>query len=101
VSTIARAIAFDIPRVISTSTGAIHRAAAIHLAVDAVSSDTNAGLNTDTARAHAHTGSDADTGCAGTNAWNDAHTACAHAIRLPDTALRRAVCVAVNSGFSR
>jgi hypothetical protein len=84
-----------------TSAGAIHRTAAIHLAVDAVSSDTNAGLNADTARAHADTGSDADTGCAGTYARNDAHAACAHAIRLPDTALRRAVCVAVNSGFSR
>ena len=84
-----------------TSAGAIHRASAIHLAVDAVSSDANAGLNTDTARAHADTGSDADTRCAGTNARNDAHTACAHAIRLPDTALRRAVCVTVNSGFSR
>jgi hypothetical protein len=84
-----------------TSAGAIHRAAAIHLAVDAVSSDTNAGLNSDTARAHADTRSDADTGCAGTNAGNDAHAACAYAIRLPDTALRRAVCVTVNSGFSR
>jgi hypothetical protein len=84
-----------------TSAGAIHRTAAIHLAVDAVSSDTNAGFNTDTARTHADTGSDADTRCAGTNARNDAHTACAHAIRLPDTALRRAVCVTVNSGFSR
>ena len=100
-STIARTIAFDIPPGMSTSTGAIYRAAAIHLAVDAVSSDTNAGLNTDTARAHADTGSDTDTGCTGTNARNDAHTACAHAIRLPDTALRRAVCVTVNRGFSR
>jgi hypothetical protein len=88
-------------------TGAIDRAATIHLAVDAVSSDAvpadaNARLNADTARAHANTGCDADTGCTGTHARNDAHTARAPALsRLPNTALRRAICVTVNGGLSR
>jgi hypothetical protein len=84
-----------------TTTGAIDRTAAIHLAVHAVSSDANARLNTDAPRTHANTGSDTDTGSAGANAGNDAHTARAPAsIRLPDTALRCAVCVTVNRGFS-
>jgi hypothetical protein len=84
------------------TTGAIDRAATIHFALEAVSSDANAGLNADTPGAHANTRSDADTGCAGTNAGSDANTARAPALsRLPHTTLRRAVCIAVNSGFSR
>lgn len=96
-------------------TGAIDRAATIDLAANAVSSDSNAGFNADaprahantaidadTGRAHANTGSDTEAGCAGANAWNDAHTARAPALgRLPNTALRRAICVTVNSGLSR
>jgi hypothetical protein len=82
--------------------GAIDRAATIHLAVDAVPAHANAGFNADAARAHADTGSDADTGCARTSARNDAHTARAPALsRLPNTALRRAICVTVNRGLSR
>jgi hypothetical protein len=85
-----------------TSTGAIHRAAAIHLAVDTVSSNADAGFNANATRAHADTGSDADTRRTGTNTGNDTDTARAPArSRLPDTALRRAVCVAVNRRFSR
>jgi hypothetical protein len=85
-----------------TSAGAIHRASAIHPAVDTVSSDADAGLNADTARAHANTGSDTDTSGTDANARHVAHTGGAPAIvRLPDTALRRAIRVAVNSGFSR
>ena len=90
-------VAVMIFRIRLTTTGAIDRAAAIHLAVDAVSSDANAGLNTDAPRAHADTGRDADAGRAGTNTRNDAHAACT---RLPDTALRRAVRITVNRGFS-
>ena len=86
---------------ILTSAGAIYRASTIDITVDAVSSDANAGLNADAPRAHADTGSNADTGCARTNAGNDTHAARADAIRLPDTALRRAVRVAINRGFSR
>jgi hypothetical protein len=110
------------------TTGAIDRTATIHLAFEAVSSDANAGLNADTPRAHTSTGSDADTDCAGTNARRDtgtggtgtnarcdadtggtstkarrdADTARAPALSpFPNTALRRAICVTVNSGFSR
>jgi hypothetical protein len=108
-NTIARAVAFDITPAMLASAGAIHRASAIHPAVDTVSSDTDAvssdadaGLNADTARAHADTGSDTDTSGTDANARHVAHTGGAPAIvRLPDTALRRAVRVAVNSGFSR
>jgi hypothetical protein len=83
------------------TTGAIDRAAAIHLAFGTVSPDANAGLNTDTACAHANTGRDTDARCAGTNARSDAYTARAPALsRLPDTALRRAICITVNSGLS-
>lgn len=97
------------------TTGAIDRAAVIHLAAEAVSSDANAGLNADTPGAHASTTSDADTGCAGTNAWSNADTGCAGtnarsdantartpALRpLPNTTLRRAICITINSGFRR
>jgi hypothetical protein len=86
----------------SASTGAIHRAAAIHLAVDTVPSDTDAGFNADTTRANADPGSHADTGRAGTDARNDTHTARAPAgSRLPDAALRRTVGVAINRRVSR
>jgi hypothetical protein len=101
-NTIARAVAFDITPAMLASAGAIHRASAIHPAVDTVSADTDAGLNADTARAHADAGSDADTSGTDANARHVAHTGGAPAIvRLPDTALRRAVRVTVNSGFSR
>ena len=84
------------------TTGAIDRAATIHLSLGAVSSDANAGLNADAPRAHANTRSDADTGCAGTNAGSDADTARAPALsRLPNTTLRRAICITVNPGFRR
>lgn len=84
------------------TTGAIDRTAAIHLALEAVSSDADAGLNADTAGAHANTRSDADTGCAGSNAGSDADTARAPTLsRLPNTTLRRAICITVNSGFCR
>jgi hypothetical protein len=84
------------------STGAINRASAIHLAVDTVSSDADAGFNADTTRAHADTGSDADSGRTGTDARNDTDTARAPAgSGLPDAALRRSVGVAVNRRFSR
>ena len=99
--TIARAIVFDIAPAMLTAAGAIHRASTIDLSVHAVSSDTNARLNADAPCAHADTGSDADTGRARTNAGKDTHAARADAIRLPDTALRRAVCITVNRGFSR
>jgi len=109
-------------------TAAIDRAATIHLALGAISADANAGLNADTPRAYASTGSDADTDCAGTNARRDtdtggtgtnarcdadtggtgtkarcdADTARAPALSpFPNTALRRAICITVNSGFSR
>lgn len=71
------------------TTGAIDRTAAIHLALEAVSSDADAGLNADTAGAHANTRSDADTARAPTLS------------RLPNTTLRRAICITVNSGFCR
>ncbi len=88
---------------ILTSAGAIYRASTIDITVDAVSSDANAGLNADAPRAHADTGSNADPGRARTNAGNDTHAARAGAdtVALPDTALRRAVRVAINRGFSR
>ena len=81
----------------SASASAIHRAAAIYGAVDPVSS-----INTDAWLTDADTASDADTGCTRTNAGKDAYTtrACARS-PLPDAALRRAVRVAVNRGFSR
>ncbi|MGZ5909640.1 MAG: hypothetical protein ACXWLB_07170, partial [Reyranella sp.] len=106
IKTIARAIVFDVLPAILAATGTIDRTSAIHLAVvpsktSAVSSDANAGLNAHTACAHADTGSDADTDRARTNAWIDAHAARADAIRLPDTALRRAICIAINRGLSR
>jgi len=101
IKTIARAIVFDVTPVILAATGTIYRASTIDISVDAISSDANAGFNADAPRAHADTGSDADAGCARTNAGNDAHAARANAIRLPDTALRCAVRVAINRGFSR
>ena len=85
-----------------TSAGAIYRAATIYLAVDAVSSDANAGLNADAPRTHADTGSNTDTCCARANARKTPTPRAPDAESwLPDTALRRAVCVAVNRGFSR
>jgi hypothetical protein len=92
-----------------TSAGTIHRASAIHPAVDTVSADTDAissdavaGLNADTARTDADAGNDTDTSGTDTNARHVAHTGGTQTIvRLPDAALRRAVRVAVNSGFSR
>jgi hypothetical protein len=101
VKTIAKAIAFDIAPAILAAAGPIHRASTIDISVHAVSANANARLNADTPCAHADTGSNADTGRARTNAWIDAHAARADAIRLPDTALRRAVCVAINRGLSR
>jgi hypothetical protein len=97
------------------TTGSIDRAATIHFAAKAVSSDANAGLNADAPRAHAGTRSDADTGCAGTDAGSDADTGCTGTYArsdpdtagtptlgpLPNTALRRAICITVNSGFRR
>jgi hypothetical protein len=89
--------------------GAIDRAAPIHLAVDAVSSDANAGLNADTARAHAdtirahaNTGRNADTGGTSTNARSDAYAARTPALSpLPNTALRRAIGITVDPRLSR
>jgi hypothetical protein len=90
-----------------TAAGAIYRAPTIEIAVravssDFVSSDANARFNADAARAHADTGSNADARCARANAWIDADAARAGAdtVALPDAALRRAVCVAINRGFS-
>jgi hypothetical protein len=101
--TIANAIVFDIALATLTASGAVYRASAIDLAVDAVSSDANAGLNADAPRAHADTGSNADSGRARTSTWIDADAARAgaDAIALPNAALRRTVGVAIDSGFSR
>jgi hypothetical protein len=101
--TIARAIVFDIAPAMLTAAGAIHRASTIDISVDVVSSDANAGLKADAPRAHADTGSNADASCTRTHAGNDPHAARtgADAIPLPDAALRRAVRVAIDRGFSR
>ncbi len=99
---IARTIVFAVTPAMSASAGAIHRAAAIYRTVDAVSSDANSGLNADAPRTHADARSNTDTGCTRASARQDSDAARAHAgSRLPDTALRRAVCVAVNRGLSR
>jgi hypothetical protein len=100
---IARAIVLNVEPAMLTAAGAIDRAPTIDIAVDAVSSHANAGFNANAARTDADTGSNTDTRCARANAWIDADAARAGAdtVALPDAALRRAVCVAINCGFSR